>query len=64
MTSDRPLDDHPVSRGKDRSDGAASGYGRRKPWTPPRLKTVGADDFAAAPSGKSIQDGVTCFQPW
>ena len=67
MTSDTPPppnDAHPsVSSGKDRSDGAASGHGRRKPWTAPHLMTVGPDDFTAAPPMKSVQDGTTCYNP-
>ena len=64
MTSDNPPNDTrpSVSSGKDRSDGAASGYGhgRRKPWTAPHLMTVSADAFMAA-GPVSIQDGSSCF---
>ena len=65
MTSDNPPEDTrpSVSSGKDRNDGAASGHGRRKPWTPPHLKTVGPDDFTAAPPMKSVRDTVTCWVP-
>ena len=69
MTSDAPLNELPAFEredGKGRSDGAASGHGhgRRKTWTVPHLETVGVTDFGAAPSGESIQDGVSMYRPW
>ena len=60
MTSDNPAR-LSVSSEKDRSDGAASGHGRRKPWTAPHLKTVGVADFGAAAGGASAKDGTTCY---
>ena len=65
MTSDNPPEDTrpSVSSGKDRNDGAASGHGQRKPWTPPHLMTVDAGDFEASIM-VSIQDGSTCYNPF
>lgn len=63
MISDPPLDDvrPSVSSGKDRSDGA-DGHGRRKPWTPPHLRTVDADDYGTG-AGDPTTDGPGNYQP-
>ena len=64
MTSDNSPNGSPspVSSGKDRSDGAASGHGRRKPWTAPHLITAEATNFGAAPTANpSVMDGTTQY---